>query len=142
MRTALEIVLWTALALIVWTQLGYAAVLVLLARVLRGEDDGSDAAHSGAPSGGGAFVSVSLIVAAHDEQESIAAKVRDALAQDYPRARLEVVVACDGCTDATAQRAREAGADVVLELAWRVGGVQRRQLAVGAGRAARARGRV
>jgi hypothetical protein len=32
MRSALEIVLWTALALIVWTQLGYAAVLALLAR--------------------------------------------------------------------------------------------------------------
>jgi cellulose synthase/poly-beta-1,6-N-acetylglucosamine synthase-like glycosyltransferase len=116
MRTALEIVLWTALALIVWTQLGYAAVLVLLARVLRPEDGRIAAALSGAPPGGGALPFVSLIVAAHDEQESIAAKVQNALALDYPPARLEVVVACDGCTDATAARAREAGADLVLEL--------------------------
>jgi hypothetical protein len=35
MRTVLEIVLWISLALIVWTQLGYAAALALLARVLR-----------------------------------------------------------------------------------------------------------
>jgi glycosyltransferase involved in cell wall biosynthesis len=57
-----------------------------------------------------------LIVAAHDEQEVIGAKVRNALALDYPRELLELIVACDGCTDATAQRAREGGADVVLEL--------------------------
>ena len=42
--------------------------------------------------------SVSLIVAAHDEQEVIAAKVANALALDYPRERLEVIVACDGCS--------------------------------------------
>ncbi len=47
----------------------------------------------------------------------IAAKVANTLALDYPRERLEVIVTCDGCTDATAQHAREAGADIVLELA-------------------------
>jgi len=35
---------------------------------------------------------------------------------DYPPDRLEVIVACDGSPDATAERARAAGADVVLEL--------------------------
>ena len=43
-------------------------------------------------------------------------KVANALALDYPRELLEVIVACDGCGDATAARARAAGADVVLEL--------------------------
>src|SRR5690349_14899889 len=60
--------------------------------------------------------SLSLIVAAHDEQAVIAAKVRDALQLDYPRQLLEVIVACDGCSDATAELARGAGADLVLEL--------------------------
>jgi cellulose synthase/poly-beta-1,6-N-acetylglucosamine synthase-like glycosyltransferase len=60
---------------------------------------------------------VSLIVAAHDEEPVIAEKVANALALDYPRELLEVIVACDGCTDATAARARSAGADLVLELA-------------------------
>jgi cellulose synthase/poly-beta-1,6-N-acetylglucosamine synthase-like glycosyltransferase len=59
---------------------------------------------------------VSLIVAAHNEQSVIAAKVSNALALDYPRERLEVIVACDGCTDQTAECARQAGADMVLEL--------------------------
>jgi cellulose synthase/poly-beta-1,6-N-acetylglucosamine synthase-like glycosyltransferase len=59
---------------------------------------------------------VSLIVPAYDEEEVIAAKVANALALDYPRDRLQVIVASDGSSDATAERARAAGADLVLEL--------------------------
>ena len=44
---------------------------------------------------------VSLIVAAYDEDAVIGAKVADALALDYPREQLEVIVASDGPTDAT-----------------------------------------
>ncbi len=129
MPLALEIVLWTSLALIAWTQLGYAAVLALLARVLRPQRSERRAAttaeRSGAspnPDGPSAvswepdLPSVSLIVAAHDEEAVVAAKVRNALALEYPRGRLEVIVACDGCSDATAARARDAKADLVLEL--------------------------
>ena len=51
----------------------------------------------------------------------IAAKVANALALDWPRERLEVIVAVDGgadprAADRTAERARAAGADLVLEL--------------------------
>jgi cellulose synthase/poly-beta-1,6-N-acetylglucosamine synthase-like glycosyltransferase len=58
----------------------------------------------------------SLIVAAYDEEESIEAKVANALALDYPRERLELIVASDGSTDATVERANAAGADLVLDL--------------------------
>jgi glycosyltransferase involved in cell wall biosynthesis len=46
----------------------------------------------------------------------IGEKVADALAQDYPRDRLELIVASDGSADRTVELAREAGADMVLEL--------------------------
>ena len=46
----------------------------------------------------------------------IAAKVANALALDYPRERLELIVASDGSADATVERARAAGADLVLDL--------------------------
>ncbi len=59
---------------------------------------------------------VTLVVAAYTEEDVITAKVANALALDYPRDRLQLVVACDGSPDATAERARAAGADVVLEL--------------------------
>ena len=59
---------------------------------------------------------MSLIVAAHDEEASIARWVRSSLALDYPRERLEVVVVSDGSTDRTLELATEAGADLVLEV--------------------------
>jgi cellulose synthase/poly-beta-1,6-N-acetylglucosamine synthase-like glycosyltransferase len=112
MRTALEIVFWTCAALVVWTHLLYGAVLAVLARVLaRPRSRRGQGGHAAA-----ALPSLSLIVAAHDEESVIGATVKNALALDYPRERLEVIVACDGCSDATAAKAREAGADVVLEL--------------------------
>jgi glycosyltransferase involved in cell wall biosynthesis len=110
MRTALEIVFWLSCGLIVWTQVGYAACLALLARVFSQPAPVARASAEPLPA-------LSLIVAAHDEQAVIAEKVANALALDYPRERLQVIVACDGCTDATAARAREAGADLVVELA-------------------------
>jgi cellulose synthase/poly-beta-1,6-N-acetylglucosamine synthase-like glycosyltransferase len=111
MRTALEVCFWTFAGLIVWTHAGYAGALALIARAGAG-------ARRRAGEGRVAEVpSLSVIVAAHDEQRVIAQKVANLLALDYPRELLEVIVACDGCTDATAALAREAGADVVLELA-------------------------
>ncbi len=104
----LAVIFWLCAALIVWTQLGYALALALLARVA-GPARVPEPREAPLPS-------LSLVVAAHDEDRVIAAKVRNALALDYPRELLEVIVACDGCADATAARAREAGADLVLEL--------------------------
>jgi cellulose synthase/poly-beta-1,6-N-acetylglucosamine synthase-like glycosyltransferase len=115
MRTALEIVFWLSSALIVWTQLGYALALWLLARLLGPGDGAAQQGRAGAPPAG-ELASLSLIVAAHDEEAVIGAKVANALALQYPRERLQLIVACDGCSDATAERARAAGAEVVLEL--------------------------
>jgi cellulose synthase/poly-beta-1,6-N-acetylglucosamine synthase-like glycosyltransferase len=126
----LEIIFWACAALIVWTQIGYALVISALARLLTPASGASVDRHartaippnrraegaSSAAARGEEQPFVSLIVAAHDEQEVIGAKVENALQLDYPRELLEVVVACDGCVDATALRAREAGADVVLDL--------------------------
>jgi cellulose synthase/poly-beta-1,6-N-acetylglucosamine synthase-like glycosyltransferase len=123
---ALEVVFWLCAALIVWTQLGYALALAVLAR-LRSSAPAATQRDTGgrSPGRGGAdhrstpeqsLPRVSLIVAAHDEQDVIAAKIANALALDYPRELLQLIVACDGCSDATAERARAAGADLVLEL--------------------------
>ncbi len=110
MKPALEIVFWLSCAPIVWTQVGYAVALGILARVFARAKPSRQAPHESS------LPALSLIVAAHDEQAVIAAKVHNALALDYPRELLEVIVACDGCADETAARARVAGADLVLEL--------------------------
>ena len=95
--------------LILYTHLGYPLVLRALVALRRHADARTRAPGSEPPR-------VSLIVAAFDEEEVIAAKVANALALDYPRERLELIVASDGSADATVERARAAGADLVLDL--------------------------
>ncbi len=60
--------------------------------------------------------SVSLIIAAHNEEESIGQKVANVLASDYPPDLLELIVASDGSSDATVALARSAGGDRVMVL--------------------------
>src|SRR5918995_1899932 len=117
---AVEIAFWASVVLLVHTHVTYPVSLWLLARARRPRP--ARPAADRAPS-------VSLIVAAHDEQAVIERKVANALALDYPRDRLEVIVASDGSSDRTAPIAREAGADLVLELP-RVGKVEAQNAAV------------
>jgi cellulose synthase/poly-beta-1,6-N-acetylglucosamine synthase-like glycosyltransferase len=100
----LELVFWVAAGLLVYTHVGYPMLLRLLAR----REQRAPAA--------GELPSVSLIVAAHDEEAVIDRRAQNALALDYPRDRLELIVSSDGSTDATVDRARAAGADLVLDL--------------------------
>jgi hypothetical protein len=106
--TALAILFWLSVGLLLYTHAGYALALVLVARIRRLPRAAGFAA-SDPPA-------VSVIVAAYAEQDVIAGRVANLRGLDYPPAQLEVLVACDGSPDATAERAREAGADVVLEL--------------------------
>jgi Glycosyltransferase like family 2 len=103
---------WIPVALLAWTQAGYGMFLAALRR-LRGRGWAP-------PPPGPAVPRVSLIVPAYREEAVIAAKVANVLALDWPRDRLELIVAVDGGADsgadATAERARAAGADLVLEL--------------------------
>ena len=104
-----KVVFWAGTGLLVYTQAGYPLLLAALDRRRR-------AARPAAAPAPGPEPSVSLIVAAHDEDAVIAAKVADARAQDYPADRLEVIVCSDGSADGTVRAAREAGADLVLDL--------------------------
>jgi cellulose synthase/poly-beta-1,6-N-acetylglucosamine synthase-like glycosyltransferase len=109
--TALEVAFWACALLIVYAQVGYPLLLALLGRLRRARPVPAAVAPGAEPL-------VSLVVAAHAEAAVIEAKVANALALDWPRERLEVLVACDGSPDDTPARARAAGADVVLELPW------------------------
>jgi cellulose synthase/poly-beta-1,6-N-acetylglucosamine synthase-like glycosyltransferase len=104
----LEIVFWASLGLIVYAHVGYPLLLAAVSRVF-GTDPASGPQVEPLPS-------VTLIVAAYDEEEVIERKVANALALDYPEEMLEVVVASDGSGDRTVELARVAGADRVLDL--------------------------
>ncbi|MBV8735070.1 MAG: glycosyltransferase family 2 protein [Solirubrobacterales bacterium] len=108
--SALKIAFWLPVGLLCYSHLGYPAILALIARSRRGSE-------ARLPEDGQReWPTVSLIVPAYAEEAVIAERVRNLRALSYPRDLLEIIVACDGSPDLTAQRAREAGADLVLEL--------------------------
>ncbi len=55
-----------------------------------------------------------VVVPAHDEEAGIGATVQSLLDLDYPREMFRVLVVADNCADATATRAEEAGASVLI----------------------------
>ncbi|KGR35446.1 intercellular adhesion protein A [Vibrio campbellii] len=49
---------------------------------------------------------MTVIVPAYNEEQWIAEKIRNLASLDYPRDKLTIIVACDGCTDNTAEIAQ------------------------------------
>src|SRR3954464_14321705 len=92
MELWLERILWFSVIMVILVAVGYPVFLALcqpLARRRRQIDS--------------AERPVSLIIAAFNEESVIARKIENALALDYPRERLEIIVASDGSTDRTDQ---------------------------------------
>lgn len=87
-----RVIFWASTAVILYTFFGYPLLLWFLQWLFR------------RPVRKSYFEpQVSMLIAAYNEADVIAEKVRNALAVDYPADRLEVVVASDGSTDRTAE---------------------------------------
>jgi cellulose synthase/poly-beta-1,6-N-acetylglucosamine synthase-like glycosyltransferase len=121
----LEIAFWLSVALLVHTHVIYPLSLWVIAR-LRGREATAVDPPADLPI-------VSLIIVAHDEEEVIAHRLRNARDLDYPRDLVELIVASDGSSDRTVELARAADADVVLDLP-RAGKVEAQNAAVEAAR--------
>jgi cellulose synthase/poly-beta-1,6-N-acetylglucosamine synthase-like glycosyltransferase len=90
---------WGSLGALAWTQAGYPLTAAALAR-LRGRSVRKEDIEP----------SVSLIVAAHNEEEVIERRLQNLLALDYPVEKLEIVVASDASTDRTDELVEAVGA--------------------------------
>ena len=90
-------IFWAALFLVVYTYLIYPVLLWLLAA---GRKMPEYAPLSEWPG-------VSLIIAAHNEEDVLHAKLENALAMDYPAERLDIIVVSDASTDGTDRIAAE-----------------------------------
>jgi cellulose synthase/poly-beta-1,6-N-acetylglucosamine synthase-like glycosyltransferase len=109
-----EILFWLALTALVWTYVLFPATMLLrglLAPAPRYE-----------PLRPGAEPTVTVVLAVRDEARSLEARIANLLAQDYPADRLDLVVACNGCTDdsvaiAGAVAARECRVRLVVSAA-------------------------
>jgi cellulose synthase/poly-beta-1,6-N-acetylglucosamine synthase-like glycosyltransferase len=95
----LEVAFWTCLALVAYVYVGCPVVIWLCARLFgRAPAPPAEASRE--------LPRLTLLIAAHDEAEVIGARLENALALDYPKDRLEIVVASDGSRDATPEIVR------------------------------------
>ncbi len=93
----LKFVLWLSISLVFYAYAGYAAVIALLARFFP-HPSRSDKAYR---------PMVTTLIAAHNEEDWIEAKIQNCLEQSYPAEFHEVLIISDGSTDNTAQIVRK-----------------------------------
>lgn len=86
------ILFWLCVAFVLYVYAGYPILIMLWASLRPRRADYEPV-----------LPSVTLLIAAHNEEKIIAAKLENSLHLDYPRDRLQILVANDGSTDRTAE---------------------------------------
>lgn len=99
MTTIGVLVFWGGVLTLVYQYVGYPLLLASLAWLRPAPARGSYPDEESLPS-------VTLIISAYNEEEVLERKLENAVALDYPKDRLEIVVVSDGSTDRTAEIAR------------------------------------
>jgi cellulose synthase/poly-beta-1,6-N-acetylglucosamine synthase-like glycosyltransferase len=95
MSTLIQICFFFAAILIAYNYLIYPAAVILLARRKPSSET--------AAAVGDVLPSVTLIIAAYNEERVIESKIRNSLELDYPRDKLTILVVSDGSNDGTAR---------------------------------------
>jgi cellulose synthase/poly-beta-1,6-N-acetylglucosamine synthase-like glycosyltransferase len=92
-----QAIFFISATLLLYNYLIYPVSIILLTRWRGGKPaNGKNVADSALPS-------VTLVIAAYNEERVIEAKIRNSLETDYPGERLRILVVSDGSTDATPQ---------------------------------------
>lgn len=86
----MERLFWLSLAVLGYTYAGYPVLVTVLARLF-----------GRLPKKAPITPPVSLLIPAYNEEAHLKARLENSLALDYPKDRLEIVVASDGSTDRT-----------------------------------------
>src|SRR5437588_5469992 len=88
----MAVVFWASLFLVVYVYAGYPVLLWIAARLWNKPLRSSEI-----------YPTVTLIVPAYNDECWIGQKLQNALHLEYPHERLQILVACDGCSDATVE---------------------------------------
>jgi len=92
----MKLLFWISFALVAYTYFGYAVLLWLLVHLRRRTTQRSPITPS-----------VTIIIAARNEEATLPDKLQNLRHLDYPQDRLQIVIASDGSTDRTASILRE-----------------------------------
>lgn len=95
-RVAILVLFFLSTFGVIYAYALYPALLWCAARLFGRERIAADLPDAQLPS-------IAFLIAAHDEQAVIAQRIENIFAMDYPRDRMEVLIASDGSTDQTAQ---------------------------------------
>src|SRR5262245_30995661 len=98
-----QVVFVMAMAMIAFIYAGYPALMFAISLILRRPVRRDDITPR-----------VSVIIAAYNEERDIEAKLKNTLALDYPRDRIEIIVASDCSTDRTDDIVRSFAAQGVI----------------------------
>ena len=85
-----EIIYWLCLGIILYTYFGYPALTSVLSLFIKNPVKKSEIEPA-----------VTFLITAYNEERNIADKLENTLLLDYPRDKLEIIVASDGSTDQT-----------------------------------------
>ena len=120
LRIALEVLFWVSLAALAWTHVLYPLAAAGLARVRERSVRAVD----------GHVPSVTVVVAAYNEESVIERRLENLLALDYPADKVEILVASDASTDRTDELVEGFGPRVELVRCTRGGKVAAQDEAV------------
>jgi cellulose synthase/poly-beta-1,6-N-acetylglucosamine synthase-like glycosyltransferase len=96
---ALQTLFWLSLSAIAFSYAAYPAVVWLAAKLLGDDPQPTELEHASLPT-------ISLLIAAHNEEEVIASRLDNALAMAYPTEKINIVIASDGSSDKTCEIVR------------------------------------
>ncbi|RLG29429.1 hypothetical protein DRN98_08420, partial [Methanosarcinales archaeon] len=91
-------IFWSSLIILFYTWIGYPFIIYLLTKIKRKPK---------VPTTPDELPSVSIIIAAYNEEKVIARRIKNLLEQDYPKEKMEIIVASDGSTDRTVGIAKQ-----------------------------------
>ena len=91
MIIALLVLFWLSAFTIFWANVGYPISVLLLGKIIKRKNKKLDNYEP----------TVSLMIVAHNEEKVIAEKMENVLKLDYPKDKLEILVASDNSTDKT-----------------------------------------
>ncbi|MFH1413966.1 MAG: glycosyltransferase family 2 protein [Candidatus Omnitrophota bacterium] len=92
----MTVIFWVLAGLIIYTYFGYPLTLIIASKLTKKKIEKKEI-----------FPSVSIIIAAHNEEKSIKEKLKNTIALDYPKEKLEIIVASDASTDRTNEFVRD-----------------------------------
>lgn len=95
----LKLLFWVSVGLVVYVYFAYPVLVHLLSRLRKGARDSCPALPE--------VPTVTVLIPAHNEERWMARKIENTLELDYPKGKIEVVVASDGSDDTTAAIAGE-----------------------------------